>query len=55
MPTIKLFLDIEDTDYIQDALSMYISYLKDGEGADKVKANKVENTFDKVYSQIKWS
>ncbi len=52
---IELNLDLKQIDYIEDALVMYIDYLKDGDEDDKLAAKKVEKTYDEIVRQVKWS
>ena len=54
-PIITLQLTLSDIDRVQDALSMYINYLRDGNEEDKELAKRVEETYDKTKLQIKWS
>lgn len=54
-PIITLQLTLSDIDRMQDALSMYIDYLRDGDEDDKELAKRVEETYDKITKQIKWS
>lgn len=54
-PIITLQLTLSDIDRVQDALSMYIDYLRDGDEDDKELAKRVEETYDKTKLQIKWS
>ena len=54
-PIITLQLDLTDIDRVQDALSMYIDYLRDGDEDNKELAKRVEETYDKIGKQIKWS
>ena len=51
---VELILNLKQIDHIEDALVMYIDYLKDGDEDDKVAAKKVEKTYDEIYKQIKW-
>lgn len=51
---VELVLNLEQIDHIEDALVMYIDYLKDGDEDDKVAAKKVEKTYDEIYKQVKW-
>lgn len=53
-PIITLQLTLSDIDRVQDALSMYIDYLRDGDEDDKELAKRVEETYDKITKQIKW-
>lgn len=52
---ITLQLTLSDIDRIQDALSMYIDYLRDGDEDNKELAKRVEEAYDKITKQIKWS
>ena len=54
MKNVELILNLKQIDHIEDALVMYIDYLKDGDEDDKVAAKKVEKTYDEIYKQIKW-
>jgi len=55
MKNIELVLDLRQIDYIEDALVMYIDYLRDGDEVEKQKAKRVEKTYDEIVSQVKWS
>lgn len=52
---IELKLDLQQIDYVEDALVMYIDYLRDGDEDEKEKAKRVEQTYDEIVSQVKWS
>lgn len=52
---IELKLDLKQIDYVEDALVMYIDYLRDGDKDDKAKAKRVEKAYDEIVSQVKWS
>lgn len=54
-PIITLQLTLSDIDRVQDALSMHIDYLRDGDEDNKELAKRVEETYDKITKQIKWS
>lgn len=54
MKNVELILNLKQIDHIEDALVMYIDYLKDGDEDDKVAAKKVEKTYDEIYKQVKW-
>lgn len=54
MKNVELILNLKQIDHIEDALVMYIDYLKDGDDDDKVAAKKVEKTYDEIYKQVKW-
>lgn len=54
MKDVELVLNLKQIDYVEDALVMYIDYLKDGDEDDKVTAEKVEKTYDEIYKQVKW-
>lgn len=54
MKNVELVLNLKQIDHIEDALVMYIDYLKDGDEDDKVAAKKVEKTYDEIYKQVKW-
>ena len=47
----ELVLDCDQIDYIKDALSMYIDYLRDGDEYQKELAKRVENTYDEITKQ----
>lgn len=55
MADIELKLDLQQIDYVEDALVQYIDYLRDGDEDDKAKAKRVEKTYDEIVSQVKWS
>ena len=55
MKNVELILDLKQIDYVEDALVMYIDYLRDGDKDEKKKAKRVENTYDEIVSQVKWS
>lgn len=52
---IELKLDLQQIDYVEDALVQYIDYLRDGDEEDKAKAKRVEKAYDEIVSQVKWS
>lgn len=54
MKNVELILNLKQIDHIEDALVMYIDYLKDGDEDDKVAAKKVEKTYNEIYKQVKW-
>lgn len=54
-PIITLQLDLTDIDRVQDALSMHIDFLRDGDEDEKELAKRIEETYDKIGKQIKWS
>ena len=54
MKNVELILNLKQIDHIEDALVMYIDYLKDGDEDDKATAKKVEKTYDEIYKQVKW-
>lgn len=54
MKNVELVLNLKQIDHIEDALVMYIDYLRDGDEDDKVAAKKVEKTYDEIYKQVKW-
>lgn len=54
MKNVELVLNLKQIDHIEDALVMYIDYLKDGDEDDKVAAKKVEKTYNEIYKQLKW-
>ena len=54
MKNVELILNLKQIDHIEDALVMYIDYLKNGDEDDKVAAKKVEKTYDEIYKQVKW-
>ena len=55
MKNVELILDLKQIDYIEDALVMYIDYLRDGDEDEKDKAKRVEKTYDDITKQIKWN
>ena len=55
MADIELKLDLQQIDYVEDALVQYIDYLRDGDEDDKEKAKRVEKTYDELVSQVKWN
>ena len=54
MKNVELVLNLKQIDHVEDALNMYIEYLRDGDEDDKKKAKQVEKTYDEIYKQIKW-
>lgn len=54
-PIITLQLTLNETDRVLYALSAYIDYLRDGDEGDKELAKRVEEVYDKITKQIKWS
>ena len=44
----ELALKLSQIDYIKDALSMYIEYLRDGDEDEKELAKRVEDTYDEI-------
>lgn len=52
---IELKLDLQQIDYVEDALVMYIDYLRDGDEDERAKAKRVEQAYDEIVSQVKWS
>lgn len=54
MKSIELVLNLKQIDHVEDALIMYIDYLKDGDEDDKEAAKKVEKTYDEIHKQVKW-
>ena len=54
MKNVELVLNLKQIDHVEDALSVYIDYLRDGDEDDKKKAKQVEETYDEIYKQIKW-
>lgn len=54
MKNVELVLNLKQIDHIEDALVMYIDYLKDGDEDDKATAKKAEKTYDEIYKQVKW-
>ena len=54
MKNVELILDLKQIDHIEDALVMYIDYLRDGDEDEKKKAKRVEKTYDEIYKQLKW-
>lgn len=55
MKGINLVLDLQQIDYVEEALTMYIDYLRDGDNEEKEKAKRVEKTYDDITKQIKWN
>lgn len=55
MKNVELMLDLQQIDYVEDALSMYIDYLRDGDNEEKEKAKRVEKTYDDITKQLKWN
>lgn len=55
MLIVTLQLDLTDIDRVLSGLSMYVDYLRDGDEEDKAKSKRVEETYDKIEKQIKWS
>lgn len=51
----SLLLMLHQVDDIQDALSMFIDYLRDGDEDDKRRAKRVEATYNEIARQMKWS
>lgn len=51
----KIELSSDQIDDIEDALNMFIDYLRDGDEDDKKRAKRVERTYDELYKQVKWS
>ena len=49
----ELKLGLQQIDYIEDALVMYIDYLRDGDEDEKKKAKRVEKTYDEIRKQVK--
>ena len=54
MKNVELILNLKQIDDVEDALVMYIDYLRDGDEGDKAKAKRVEKTYDEIYKQVKW-
>lgn len=54
-PIITLQLGLEDIDRIQSGLVLYVDYLRDGDEGDIAKSIRVEETYEKIRKQIKWS
>lgn len=52
---IELKLDLQQIDYVEDALVQYIDYLRNGDEDEKKKAKRVEKTYDEIVKQVKWS
>ena len=52
---IELKLDLQQIDYIEEALVQYIDYLRNGDKDEKEKAKRVEKAYDEIVSQVKWS
>lgn len=55
MKNVELILDLQQIDYVEEALTMYIDYLRGGDATDKEKAKRVENTYDVIVARVKWS
>lgn len=55
MKNVELILNLNQIDYVEDALSMYIDYLRDDDEDEKQKAKRVEKTYDEIVRQVKWS
>lgn len=54
MKNVELVLNLKQIDHVEDALSAYIDYLRDGDEDDKETAKKVEDTYDEICKQVKW-
>lgn len=54
MKNVELILNLKQIDNVEDALVMYIDYLRDGDEEEKKKAKRVEKTYDEIYKQVKW-
>lgn len=54
MKNVELILNLKQIDDVEDALVMYIDYLRDGDEEEKKKAKRVEKTYDEIYKQVKW-
>lgn len=52
---IELILNPKQIDHIEDALTMYIDCLRDGDEDEKDMATRVEATYEEIVSQVKWS
>lgn len=52
---IAVNLSIEQTAQIENALVMYIDYLRDGDDDQKQLAKAVEKTYDDFNKQLKWA
>lgn len=48
---IELKLDLQQIDYVEDALVQYIDYLRYGDKDEKAKAKRVEKTYDEIRKQ----
>ena len=55
MTGVQLVLSLRQIDYIEDALVMFIDYLRDGDEDGKKKAKRVEKAYDEIVKQVKWS
>lgn len=55
MKNVELVLNLKQIDHIEDAMIQYIDYLRNGDWQDKAKAKKVEETYDEICKQVKWS
>lgn len=54
MKNVELILSLQQIDYVEGALVMYIDYLRNGDEEEKKKAKRVEKTYDEIYKQVKW-
>lgn len=55
MERVTLTLTLNDVDRIEEALSMYIDYHRDGgDEESRMTAKRAEDTYDEIVKQIKW-
>lgn len=55
MTGVQLVLFLHEIDDIEDALVMFIDYLRDGDEDDKRRAKRVEKTYNEFIKRVKWS
>ena len=55
MTGVQLVLFLHEIDDIEDALVMFIDYLRDGDEDDKRRAKQVEKTYNEFRNRVKWS
>lgn len=55
MTGVQLVLFLHEIDDIEDALVMFIDYLRGGDEDDKRRAKRVEKTYNEFLSRVKWS
>lgn len=51
----QVILMLHQINDIEDALDMFIEYLRDGDERDKNRAKQVEKTYEEFKRQVKWS